>query len=117
MKLRIDRTRMAMRGCFYSYDCVVPLKPSDDRSYTIVRDGESYLTFADATLPAGHRDMPLGWERYEAYQAHEAIAKVKAWAHICEAFPELGITGPHSLFLEIPGFDAGHETKFVEVSL
>ena len=117
MTVRVDRVRMAMPGCFYSYDVTVPLKRGQDRSYVIIRDGKEYLTFADATLPAAVRDMPLGWDRYEAYQAHQEAAKAKAWGILATVFPEVGSFKPQTLFFEVPGFDARHETKVIEVSL
>ena len=116
MQVRVDRVRMAMPGCFYSYDVTVPLKDGDDRSYIIVRDGKEYLTFTDATLPAEHRAMPLGWERYTAYQAHETMARINEWSIICTVFPEVGEYKSHTLFMEIPGFDAPHDTKMLEWS-
>ena len=120
MTARVDRVRMAMKGNYYSYDVTVPLEAGQDRSYLIVRDGKEYLTFADATLPDAVRAMPLGWDRYEAYKAHEEVAKVAAWELVKQAFPEVSTTwaavGPQSLFFEIPGFDARHDTKMVEVS-
>lgn len=115
MRVRIDRTRMAMNGCYYSYDVTVPLN-GNDRSYIIVRDGKEYLTFTDATLPDEQRAMPQGWDRYEAFKAHEAVARVKEWEFVKQAFPEV-TTGPHSLFFEIPGFDARHETKYLDVAV
>jgi hypothetical protein len=116
MTLKINRTRMAMPGEFYAYDCLVPTKQLDRSkfSYFVIDEGVECVTFADATCPQELHDMPLGWDRYEAWKAHEKQAQAIAWGHIQRAFPETQGRAMAELWLEIPGFDERHATVEVE---
>lgn len=125
IKVRLDRVRMAMPGEFYAYDVSVPVdQPGLDRadySYFSVRTDTNpwteYVTFADATTPAGHREMPKGWPRYQAWLAHEKRAFARSWEILRTAFPELAGIPPCSLWVEIPGFDASHAAIDLEVEV
>lgn len=117
MKLRLDRTRMAMEGCVYSYDCVVPVSEvnREQFSYFILRDGGEYVLFSDATRPAALDAMPRGFERYDAFMEHYKACRDIAWKHVQDAFPELqGVQS--SGLVELPGFDAQHAVVYTEVA-
>jgi len=115
IKIRLDRTRMAMAGEYYSYDVSVPTSEVDSSKHSsfIIRDGQEYVSFVDATLPVEHQEMPKGWERYAAFLAHQKIAEQRAWEILKANFPELSTSAQSSLFFPIPGFDASHETKII----
>jgi hypothetical protein len=120
MKVRIDRTRMAMGAderC-YAYDGVVSTKEIDrsQHSYFVIRDGKEYVSFADATRPAELNAMEKGWERYQATLAHETRAKAKLLELAKVAFPELApATVWPELWVSIPSLDASHETRYAKV--
>lgn len=115
MKVRIDRTKMAMSGSYCSYDGVVPaseVEHADKLSHFIVRDGINYVPFADAIRPAYQFDMPRGVERYDAWMAHESIAAEKLVAIACGVYPELcGMLTMPRLWIEVSPVYASHATR------
>jgi len=121
MKVRIDRTRMAMgehERC-YTYDGLVSTKQLDRSqfSYFIIRDGKEYVSFADATRPAELNAMEKGWKRYQATLAHESAANARLLEIAKAQFPELApVTKWPKLWVSIPGLDASHETKYATVA-
>lgn len=117
MKVRIDRTRMAMSGCHYAYDGLVACTevPNHDRSYFIVKDGVHYLTFPDATRPVAISQMDLGIERYKATLAHEASANTILLTLAKQLYPELApATNWPELWVSIPDLNTRHATKYID---
>jgi hypothetical protein len=91
MRIRMDRTRMAMDGNVYSYDLVVPVgEVARARiSYFIVRDGQEYVTLEDATRPEELNKLPRGIERYRKFMDHSKACRQWAGDMIRRYFPEL----------------------------
>ena len=119
MKIRIDRVRMAMPEPAYSYDATVPVSEVDrsKHSYFICRGREEFVSFADATRPAELDEMPLGWERYEAWMEHEKRANARALEIAKRLFPELAPAEKWpSLWVVIPSLNESHATRFAEVA-
>jgi hypothetical protein len=52
------------------------------------RQGNKYLTFEDATVPPGHRDLAPGPERWDQWCAHEKIARGRMLAVLHATYPE-----------------------------
>ena len=79
--IKVDVFRTAMCGGGLSYDVYVPVSqiPNYDgaRYTTIHRQDGMYVDFPQATLPEEHFAMPLGWDRYADWLAHEKVARVK----------------------------------------
>lgn len=88
-------TRWPMCGGGTAYAVHVPrrLCPVQDR-HTILTlvdgaGGDEYVSLCDATMPAEHWAMPVGWERYEEYRAHKKAAKAAQLEIAREVCPEL----------------------------
>ncbi len=109
---------MAMKGQFYAYDALVPLSEIDFQpGYMVRRAGVYYALVADATRPASLDAMPLGLDRYNAYQDHAKAAIESVLPALKAAFPELShLTEFPKFLLELPGFEASHATAFAEVA-
>lgn len=116
MKVRLNRTRMAMEGNVYSYDAVVPVSEVDrDRhTYFIVQDGEQYVPFEDAVRPIEIDVMPRGTERYEAFMTHRCNAKLHELEIIWANFPELSGV-PRTGLIELPSLCLQHATILVNI--
>lgn len=118
MKIRIDRTRMAMRGRFYAYDVTVPMSEvphAGEIGYYVVRDGERCVSFCDATLPASHWSRPKGYDRYDDRNTHERRMKPIALALARRVFPELAeVAELPTLWAELPDLEARHATLYME---
>jgi len=91
--LQITVFRTAMCGGGLSYDVLIPVseRPEHARkwAYTIVQDGKEYIDFDAGTIPLSHFDMPQGWERYDAFLAHQREARKMELVIAKRAFPEL----------------------------
>jgi hypothetical protein len=119
MIVRIDRTRMAMKGEFYAYMVTVPVTEVDrmKHSYFIVLDGKEHVPFSDATMPDYIDNMPKGWERYKATLEHIEDCKFDMLRFGIEAFPELAMFAKWpDLFVAIPEFNEGHATRYLTVA-
>jgi hypothetical protein len=91
---KVTVIRTAMIGGGLSYDVYVPVSEVSEEKrkaigYEVWRDGGKYLLFEQATLPMEHFAMPTGWGRYDAWRAHEKIARRKMLDLAESAFPEL----------------------------
>src|SRR5690349_3766020 len=119
MQVRIDRTRMAMDGNWYSYEVVVPASEVNREriSYFIVRDGAEYVTLADALRPAAIGAMPRGRERFDAFMAHARRCDLRAAELIAAHFPELRRVDLSQLgqLVRLPNFDGSHDTRTAEI--
>jgi hypothetical protein len=125
MKVLLQRT--AMIGGGYSYDAYVSSKevatydPCRYVNYHLSHSPRGvYLSLCDATMPEEHYSMPKGWERYEAYMAHEKESKKLALTLARRVFPELDyFEGDELPFLwlnDLPeGKQAGHMAVTVEI--
>lgn len=86
-------TRTAMIGGGLSYDVYVPTKYVHNydagRQTTIVQDGKEYLDYVQASLPEAHYALPKGWDRYDAFLAHEKAARQTMLTLARSVFPEL----------------------------
>ncbi len=125
MKVRIDRTRMAMSGHNYAYDVTVnaadcPHVPQHNVT-RIIKDGwgnGEWLRFEDATTKPEHYQMELGWERYQDALQHEKTVQPIMLGLVQRAFPETAeLEKMPTLWVEIPGFDERHDTRYVDVAL
>jgi hypothetical protein len=126
MKVRIERTRMATGGDRkdYAYDGYVPVTdcPWIEPHWTtttILGDYKTgrYYRFDVATMPKEHWQMEKGWDRYEDYQRHEKLAKVKLLELARTVYPELeSVNEWPELWIEIPTMDARHATKWTEIA-
>lgn len=91
--MKVHCIRTAMIGGGLSYDVYVPIKQMSNydgsRYTTIHRDGGVYVDYVQATLPEDHFAMELGWDRYDAFLAHQRKAKVEMLDIAERAFPEL----------------------------
>jgi hypothetical protein len=123
MKVRIDRTRMAMSGNNYAYDARVLRAecPQVDQysttTYCLSSDinGE-YYSFADATRPAEQWKMSPGWERYRLHEAHEKAAHEVLLTLARTVYPELhSVHRWPTLWVEIPELDASHDTRWIDL--
>lgn len=118
MTLRIDRTRMAMDGRFYSYDGRVPLEQvghGDAIRCVEIVDGKRYVSYAAATQPEWIRAMTPSTDRYRAACAHEKKAKAELLAFAQSVYPELaGLDAWPALWLELE-IEERHDTRFVEL--
>jgi hypothetical protein len=83
--------------------------------------GPKYVTFADATCPLEQREMPAGFERYEAWKAHEKAAREIEWRLINTAFSEtrtLGLDSLPLLWVTYPEkMDIGHSERTLEYTV
>ncbi len=73
-----------------AYDILVPLNdclPNRCTIRTLLTNGRAYQGFANATWSC---DLPLGWERYQAWLQHELEAKRRMLAFLHEHCPETG---------------------------
>lgn len=118
--------RTAMIGGGLSYDVLVPIKDIHNydgtRYTTICRDGQTdkrFLDYTDATMPEEHYAMEKGWDRYEAYLAHEKRAKIEAMKLARQAFPELnaydGDSLPDLWCVGLPVEEETHATAIVRL--
>ena len=116
MKLRLDRTRMAMEGNVYCYDCVVPVSEVDRAKfdYFVVINGEEHVLFEDAMRPTELDALPRGIERYDRFTAHKRSCDELVWQVLQRAFPEIKET-PFGHFINLPDFDASHATEYVDL--
>jgi len=91
MKATVIRT--AMIGGGLSYDVLVTTDQiatyQGARHTTILRDGREFWDFTNATLPADHYDMELGWDRYQHYKDHEGESRKRMLEIVCSVFPEV----------------------------
>lgn len=123
IRIRIDRTRMAMSEPCYAYDGLVSLANLGVIGYidgctTICKDGGRFVSFIDATRPAELIAMPLGWDRYMAYLEHEKSANERLLRLAIELYPELTpVAKWPSLWVHIPWLDEQHSTRFIDVAL
>ncbi len=130
MRIRIERTRMAMgKGRrSYAYDAYVSVDqcPLVDQYgvtthllsglFPKTKHSAEYYTFEVATRPAEHWLMEKGWERYKAALAHEKLAKDRILEIARQVYPELlHVKEWPTFWVELPHLDASHETKWVEV--
>ncbi len=87
----------------------------------IIKDGwgnGEWLSFEDATTKPEHYAMGLGWDRYQDALSHQKAAQPVMLGLVKQAFPETaGLKTMPSLWVEIPGFDEPHDTRYVEVAL
>ncbi len=116
MKIRIDRTRMAMLEPAYAYDVNVPTTEVDRALYSsfIIIDGQEYVSFEDATLPVEHHKMEKGWPRYQAYLEHEKRCKLQMLELARAVFPELSdVDKWPTLWVVMPDVQVGHATKHI----
>ena len=119
--MRVHIYRTAMIGGGLAYDVQVP--ESDVPEYTkaaslrIIRQGMTYLTFVDATLPEGHHDLDKGWDRYQAYLSHEESARARMLALAQSVYPELaGVnTWPIMWLSGLPVDRETHDMRVVDV--
>lgn len=124
MRVRIDRTRMAMgrdSRCYayagYVLDAEAPQVDQYAVTSSILDSDHSriYYPFHAATLPAEHWQMGRGIDRYAAYCAHEREAKVELLALAKTVYPELAnVTEWPGLWIELPAIDAEHATRYAE---
>lgn len=115
-----------MSGEFYAYDAYVPAEECPwidpcDTTTSLISDGKGphgrYYRFDVATRPKEHWAMEKGWDRYQAALAHEKASAIKALELAKAVYPELaGAAKWTELWMEIPGFDQRHATKWTEVS-
>lgn len=94
-----------MVGGGLAYDVYVPADevPEHVRTdhpggtyYTvIVNDGREYYDYAHATMPLELSRMAQGWERYQAYLAHEKQARREMLTIARNVFPELARFGEY----------------------
>lgn len=98
MMVHIYRTAMIGGGLAYDVNVLAESVPEHNQkaSYRIIRDGCTYLTYVDATLPIEHFDRPTGEERYAAYQRREREASEETLMLAQRAFPELKAITPEA---------------------
>jgi hypothetical protein len=84
------RTRVIGTG--NSFEVLIPLAEinPDSQTYRIVRDGREYVPFHLGIEPylSSIIKMPPGFERYDAYNAHEKASKARELSILQHAFPE-----------------------------
>ena len=123
MKIRIDRTRMAMRGEYYAYDVTVPaeevpwMNPCDVT--TILKDGVSprneHYNFCDVMIGPEHYQMDKGWDRDQDHLDTEKACRPIMLELAQRVFPELAkVTQWRELWHELPGFDERHATRYID---
>ena len=121
MKLRIDRTKIAMSGNVYSYDVAVPLEGMNtigERhfNYRILRDGEVLIPLADATRPDALDAMPAGLERYDAFMAHNRRCEELKAQYAKQVYPELAGVDSIVGLIQIDGPIMTHDTRYLDVA-
>ncbi len=91
LHVTIFRTKMAMRGNCFSYDGLVETNQLDRSQHHdfVMCDGKEYVRFADATVSPEHRAMELGWDRYNAWLAHETESNAQLLTLAKAVYPEL----------------------------
>ena len=114
----IVRTKMAMPGNFFSYDGLVETNQLDrsrqpQQHYFVMRGGKEYVRFPHATEPGEILDMELGWQRYQAWIAHEAAANAELLTIAKTVYPELATYSQWpSLYIEVPGLNESHDVRY-----
>lgn len=117
MTIRIDRVRMAMSGNFYAYDALVPASQVDCTNihHFTLKDGEQFVSLADATRPAVLDTMPRGVARYDAYMAHSRACDARLLGYAQSVYPELAdVPKWPSCFVELPSLVASHDSREVK---
>lgn len=103
--MKVHAIRTAMCGGGLSYDIYVPvsecpafLGESGKYRHCVTHIGRDsykngkhgyYLNFPEATCPETHFEMPLGWDRYENWKAHDKQARRRILEIAETVFPEL----------------------------
>jgi hypothetical protein len=88
------RTRVIGTG--NSFEVLIPLSEISavGQNYRILRDGREFVPFHLGIEPytSSIIKMPPGFERYDAYKAHEKASKAKELSILQHAFPENHLT-------------------------
>ena len=122
LNLTIFRTKMAGGGNCFSYDGLVETTQLDRsrrplQHYFVLRGGKEYVRFPHATEPAHILGMELGWERYQAWIAHEAAANAELLTIAQTVYPELERCSQWpSLWIEVPGLDQGDDVRYTNTT-
>ena len=84
-------------------------------TFRVQTGGRTYLTLTDATVPAGHHERPKGWDRYEAYIAHERASRMAALNLARSVYPELADVAEWPI-LWLQGLPVDRETHDVRIA-
>ena len=86
------------------FDVLIPLADIDPegQTYRVIRNTEfdkPFVLFVDGIEPYTTviKRMPVGWDRWDAFKAHEAVARVKAADLLRTAFPDSNINADSSI--------------------
>ena len=78
-----------------------------------MRGSKEYVRFPHATEPAHILGMELGWERYQAWLAHETAANAELLTIAQTIYPELApLSQWPSPSIELPGLDEGDDVRY-----